>query len=184
MLRSKHSYYKHILLYLSSVLLLSTLTACFKISNYNHHLQTKAPGSLRLASYNVNWGNGVRPTRQPEKTLKAIIDTQADIMLLQETTRYWEQQVRQSKLSKIYPHIEFRHYPNAGGFAILAKYPFTTKHYHYPGIGWHPFWIINAKTNLGDIELVNTHLTPPLVSEGNMGFLFSAVFKSQGIKHR
>jgi endonuclease/exonuclease/phosphatase (EEP) superfamily protein YafD len=103
--------------------------------------------------------------------------THADIIILQETTSFWQQKITQA-FSKEYPYREFRDNDKAGGFGIISKYPFKTKDYFPPLFGWNSIWIMQVQTPLGKLQLANIHLTPPVIKEGDIGFLANAVFSS------
>lgn len=153
--------------------------ACASFKPYNYQLQPKVKNTFRLASYNVNWGNGVRPVQDAGSIIRAIANTKADMVLLQETTPFWEKVIKKT-LAKQFPYIKFKHFPHAGGLAVLSKTNFQTWYYGETGIGWHPVWIIVSRTPQGLLQIANVHLNPPLVSEGNMGFFAHAVFTTGG----
>ncbi len=71
--------------------------------------------TLTVMSFNVNFG-----LAGDSEAIEVIRQSNADLVLLQETTVAWETQIRRD-LSSEYPHMEFRHCCGAGGLAILSK---------------------------------------------------------------
>lgn len=160
--------------------ILISLTACTHF--HVPRLFAKNPHQFRLMTYNVNWGKDDDwKVTKPQATLKAMDLTNADMILLQEITPTWERLIRQKFYSK-YPYQQFRQIKNSCGFAVLSKFPFTTRFYIDPHIGWYPVWIMTTMTPLGKMQIANLHLTPPLVSESDMGFLASAVFTTPAVR--
>ncbi len=159
------------------------LYACSDWKRYNYHLQPHANNEIRVMTYNVNWGEGYKTIQFPEKTLEAIKKSYADVILLQETTSDWEKKIR-SSLAKRYKYIVFKHFPHAGGLAVLSKIPFKTVYYGETGVGWHPFWIIAFKFRGKPIQMVNLHLSPSLVAEGNPGIFAHALFTTGGKRRK
>ncbi|WP_172480826.1 hypothetical protein [Legionella hackeliae] len=47
------------------------------------------------------------------------------LFFCQETTPFW-QEMLEKNFAKRYPHRYFRHYKNAGGLAVMGKYPCHT----------------------------------------------------------
>ncbi|KTD07047.1 endonuclease/exonuclease/phosphatase family protein [Legionella jamestowniensis] len=139
------------------------------------------PDTLRISTYNINWGKGPWKLTSPTTSMDALRQTNADIILLQETTPFW-QEMLEKNFGKRYPYRYFQHHNNAGGLAVIAKFPCETIEYIHPQIGWHPIWIFKSDTSLGPIQFANLHLTPPLVNESSMGFMFHALFTSPPIR--
>ena len=114
-----------------------------------------------LLTYNVNWG-----AADPAGVLRAIALADADIVCLQETTPVWERHLR-PRLADTYPHIEFRHWPGAGGLAVFCKQPLRHKAFVTRKVGWFPGWVVVAGTPAGDVQVMNVHLRPPLSDRGS-----------------
>jgi endonuclease/exonuclease/phosphatase (EEP) superfamily protein YafD len=116
---------------------------------------------LKLLTYNVNFGI---PGDGP--TLLAIRDSGADLVLLQETTDDWERALRLA-LSRDYPHMTFHRWNGAGGLAVLSKQPFQERALLAPPRGgWFPSLLLVAHTPIGQVQLLNVHLRPPLTESG------------------
>eukprot|EP01137_Pigoraptor_chileana_P025348 Opistho-2@94715 len=91
---------------------------------------------VRVLTYNVNWGlcRMGMGTPRDHRIVKAIHDSGADIVCLQETQVGW-QTFMQARLSSLYPYMTWHHHnipdakvnsidgSHAGGLAILSRYP-------------------------------------------------------------
>jgi endonuclease/exonuclease/phosphatase family metal-dependent hydrolase len=141
---------------LSLVCLLSAAAGCARPP-----LAATGP-EVAVATYNVNYG-----MPRAFDAVAAIRATDADLVCLQETSPDWELLLR-SLLSDVYPHMMFKHYGAAGGQAILSKAPFEEIAYEKPSAGWFPGWAVRARTALGDIQVLNVHLRPPLREDGRI----------------
>jgi endonuclease/exonuclease/phosphatase family metal-dependent hydrolase len=131
------------------------------------------PRIFSVLTYNINWGSP-----RPNLAVKVILEADADVVCLQETTPEWETYLR-SELSDRYPFGMFRHYSGAGGVAFLAKKPVVDKKYVSDKAGWFPGWIIQADTPLGPVQILSVHLRPPLGESG--GLSLSAYFSIDDI---
>lgn len=133
-----------------------------------------APGkSLRVLSYNVNFGI---PGDAP--TLDAIAERPSDLVLLQETTPYWELALRE-RFADEFPCMRFRHCCGAGGLAVLSKYDVEELDYiEPPEGGWFPGWRLSVDSPLGALQVLNVHLRPQLGDSGATigGVLSGAMF--------
>lgn len=131
------------------------------------------PGQLSVLSYNVNFG-----LPGDRATMAMIRAADADLVLLQETNADWAQALR-AEFSENYAHIDFRHCCRAGGLAVMARFPVTHGEYIPAPSGWFPAWRLIAHTPLGDIQLLDVHLHPP-VTEGGSWVL--GQFTTSGIR--
>lgn len=142
------------------------------------NLESKPKNALRVVTYNLFWKNGVCKGHKFDITSYVIKKTNADIVLLQETTPSWKRCLNRS-LSHIYPYKKYKHYSEAGGLAILSKYPFKTKKYLYSKrFLRHPAWLVNVQTQFGNIDLFNIHLRPSVDTNNKIGFLGRELFHS------
>ena len=120
--------------------------------------KTPVPFSaLCIATYNINFGN-----RQLDLVGDAIIESNADIVLLQETTEHSESYLR-THFAETHPHIAFfghegRYY--AERFGILSRVPLQSMAFHEPVHGL--FGFVTARTVVGDevVQIINVHLDP------------------------
>lgn len=119
-----------------------------------------ATPSLRLMTYNLNYGNP-----RPETSLAAIEKEDADIVLLQEITHGWKQQLDR-RFAKRYPHRAYHLYGHgAGGIAVLSKHPLARDELWSPPAGtgaWFPAQRLVVDGPLGPLQILNVHLRPAL----------------------
>ncbi|MCP4130886.1 MAG: hypothetical protein GY754_07875 [bacterium] len=151
---------------------------CLGTGNKYHSIRPPEKNIIRVCTYNINFGMSA-----PVECINAITTANAHIVLLQETTRYWEGYIRK-KLSLQYPYMVFKHYRGAGGLAILSRFPLTDKKYIVAKHGWFPGWITEVNTPSGKISFLNVHLHPPLNEKGSIGFLGSAYFATKDIRQQ
>ena len=128
--------------------------------------------SFKVMTYNINWG-GYRA----DLSVKAILDSGADIVCLQETTPGWEGYLK-SLLAARYPHALFRHGRGAGGMAVFSRWPVRDVARATPPAGWFFGWVLLAETPAGEVQLLSVHLKPSLSDTG--GVSLSAYFSSSG----
>lgn len=149
------------------LLLLGLLPMALPCAAEEADAETDADKSLRIASYNINYGNMNLPA-----VVAAIRQADADIVALQETNRKSEQYLRKH-LRKLYPKMYFRHARRAGGFAFLAKAPLQNVRYLPRSKGWFGAYLATARLGEQDIQLVNVHLQPtcPEPGEGMVSYL-------------
>ena len=118
---------------------------------------------LRLASYNINFGNvNLRETAMLIRSLKA------DFVALQETNPRSKKFLMKA-LKQDYPYMKFVHDKRkpAGGFAFLSNLPFAGLKYHKRKHGL--FGAFSCRLNFKDeeIDILSVHLTP-LIPKRNM----------------
>lgn len=140
-----------------------------------HAEQATQPGVLRVMTFNVNYALADHPAN-----IAAIADADADVVLLQETTRAGELAVREA-LGDRYPHMRFRDCCNAGGLGVLSKYPITTEQYLASTTGWFPAWRFVIDTPEGAVQLLDVHLRPPVSDSGSW---VVGVFSTQAVRRR
>src|SRR5262245_30479968 len=93
---------------------------------------------MTIGSFNVEFTDA-----SDDSTGSAVGASDADVMMLQETTPSWEVVIR-DVYSDRYPFMEFRNLSetSSGGLAVLSRYPLTDLGYHKGPNGWHPAWHI------------------------------------------
>jgi endonuclease/exonuclease/phosphatase (EEP) superfamily protein YafD len=130
---------------------------------------------LRVMTYNVNYG-----LAGDDATMDAIEAGDAEVVLLQETTPAWEAALR-TRFAESHPHMQFHHCCGAGGLAILSKYPVVKEELLEPPeqAGWFPAWRLVVDSPLGQVQVLNVHLRPP-VSDG--GSVVSGYFSTPPIR--
>ena len=138
-----------------------------------------------VLTYNVNYDSPKQKINcNADRILDAISQSEADIVLLQETNKAWEELLVELLCSTKYPHYCFHHPEEnidraASGMAILARYPIrnvaTTKFYSENDtlLSGSVFPAMTASiegTPLGNLEVANVHLRPPLELDGSATF--------------
>ena len=122
---------------------------------------SSAPRSLRLMTYNLNYGNP-----KPETSLAAIEHEDADIVLLQEITGSWKSALDR-RFSQRYPHRIYRLYSRgAGGIAVLSKHAIAREELWAPPAGtgaWFPAQRLVVDGPLGPMQILNVHLRPAMI---------------------
>lgn len=122
-------------------------------------LHNHSEDSLRIVSYNINWGKDEDFRSDPIKTTEAIRQLKGDVLLLQETTKTWEKTLRR-QFGKTYPYQDYLPTNNGGGKAILSRFPILKKNIIPSAFGWYPCQMDLIKTPIGLIQVINVHLTP------------------------
>lgn len=115
-----------------------------------------AGNSLLLMTYNVNFG-----VAGDAESMRLIEESGADVVLLQETNRAWEEALR-GGLSHVYQHMAFLHADRrAGGLGFLSRHPIELAETRDSPIGWFPAWRAIVESPIGKVQLINLHLRPP-----------------------
>jgi len=143
-----------------------------------------------LLSYNIDCDSCGCSSYSSDRVLKiisAIVKTNADIVCLQETHRYWEETMEHLIGSDIYPY-RFWHDPPPdafpGGIGILSKFPITKnkllKNLHKIPGSWFPMWSgrVELPTNQ-QVKLCIVHLRPPLYNLGYQWGVLSPINTNQ-----
>jgi len=139
------------------------------------HEQPDGP-STKVLTWNVNWGGP-----RPEAVVRALLEADADIVCLQETTPQWEAYLR-PRLSELYPDIRFRHAlpelnPDtqtpmpvrlAGGMAVLSKTKGREVAWIESLTTWFGGWILVFETPAGPLQMMNVHLQPSATDDGEI----------------
>ena len=115
-----------------------------------------AVATLKLMTFNVNYANP-----DIHATLAAIDRADADVVLLQEITREW-QDALVAHFRARYPHRVFRlHHRAPGGLAVLSKQPIRIEELlASPVHTWFPAERLVVETTFGDLQILNVHLRP------------------------
>jgi len=132
---------------------------------------------LRVMTFNVNFGVSTDP-----HNLAAVRDADADVVLLQETTDETEAVFRR-ELADAYPHMRFRECCRAGGLAILSRHPIVEDEWIPSEVGWFPAWRFVVDGPLGEVQLLDVHLRPPVSDSGSWigGYLSTGPFREDEI---
>ncbi len=142
--------------------------------------QPSPPGprpSLRLMTYNVNFGiAGDGPT------LAAIDAGRADVVLLQEISKSWEEALH-TRFDGAYPHAVFFPRGGAGGIGVMSRLPIRAQQLipREEDDGWFPALRLVLESPLGPLQVLVVHLRPP-VSDG--GSFVAGHFTAPAIHER
>ncbi|WP_196886389.1 endonuclease/exonuclease/phosphatase family protein [Aureivirga sp. CE67] len=117
--------------------------------------EVKQNKEVTILTYNLFFKN-----KYKQNILNEIISTKPDILLVQELTYQWNNEL-QKKLSKIYKYKKISQRKGTHGFGVFSKYPITETKY-LKNINKLPFCQIN-KIKVGKEELIvsNIHLASP-----------------------
>jgi endonuclease/exonuclease/phosphatase family metal-dependent hydrolase len=157
------------------------LNACSCRGDINFsNFKPKPKGTVRVVTYNVNWGNGDWKIKSHKRTVHTIKMLNADIILLQESTKKWCRLILKS-LSKLYHYRHFYRDGNAGGMAILSRYPL-----HHLKVIWvpnarHAAILADVHTPIGNLQVLNVHLRPPLNIHDGIGPLGLEIWRSSNL---
>lgn len=112
---------------------------------------------LTVLTYNVNFGMaGDGPT------LDAILNADADILVLQETTAEWRAALS-ARLEARFPHqmwLPPRNGLAAGGAAVLSRWPLRDTKTSSSATGWFDALSAVVETSNGPVHMVALHLEP------------------------
>jgi endonuclease/exonuclease/phosphatase family metal-dependent hydrolase len=114
--------------------------------------------SMRLMSYNLNYANP-----DAAATMDAIAAADADVVLLQEVDRDWQDALAK-RFAKTYPHQVFRlHGRAAGGLAVLSKIEISEEEVvPSPPDTWFPAQRLVVDGPFGKVQMLNVHLRPAI----------------------
>lgn len=174
--------YQRTTVYLILAACLSLSGCCNSRINYQN-LSPKPKGSVRVVTYNLNYDRSGRDHRDPMRSIHAMEVIHADILLLQETTLKWEKLILKS-FARYYKYHQFYERADGGGMAILSRYHIKSLHLIKPPIGWHTALLADVLSPIGDLQILNVHLTPPLNKDKSIGFLGIELFRAPGIRNK
>jgi endonuclease/exonuclease/phosphatase (EEP) superfamily protein YafD len=126
-------------------------------------LPDPAPQSIRILTWNVNWG-----VAHPDRVAAFLRLARADIVCLQETNAEWEAELA-ARVGDLYPHREFRESEGrmGGGLAFLSKQRGQETAYMRSTTGWFDGWIMRFPHAGGMVPVLNVHLRPPVSESGS-----------------
>lgn len=119
--------------------------------------------AFKVMTWNVNWG-----APGAELVPRAILDSGADVVCLQETNRAWEEFLV-PRLREAFPRHLFRHGRGAGGMAVFSRWPVREVAWAPTGAGWFPGWLLEVQTPLGPVQILAVHLRPAVSETGSVG---------------
>jgi endonuclease/exonuclease/phosphatase family metal-dependent hydrolase len=112
------------------------------------------PGSVHytVQTYNIHrYRSGDAPTQA------AIGAANADIACLQEVTNAWAEIIGE-KYKTQYPYMLFAPKDDAGGLAVLSKFPLTDRGVMLVPGDLHPGWLVEVDAPGGRIQILHVHL--------------------------
>lgn len=118
------------------------------------------------SSYVVMTYNVHRDRANDASTLEAIGASNADIICLQEPTHAWERVIR-ARYAEAYPHMLFHPADDAGGLAILSRFPLEDDGVINVEDEWHPAWHAIVHTPAGKLQVMNVHLRAAFDGKSN-----------------
>jgi len=131
--------------------------------------------TVSVMTYNVNFG-----IAGDRATLDAIDRPDADVVLLQEVNRAWEDSLR-ARFTGKYPHQAYHGDDGyAAGFAILSKWPIESIE-QLPKVDWFPATRAIVRSPIGPVQFLNLHLRPPI---SNGGSVVSGYYSTRGNRER
>ena len=119
--------------------------------------------------------NGPRDEAGDAGTVSAIGEPDADIVCLQEITPAWERAVRERYATQ-YPYMVIAPQDDAGGLAVLSRFPLEDHGIMRFQDDWHPAMRVVAETPAGRVQVVHVHLRS--MFEGRSNPLASFVKRS------
>jgi len=119
--------------------------------------QPEPHAALRVATYNINFGNDDLP-----RVVEAILESQADIVALQEVSPRSEVFLRE-RLASEYPYMAFERSPDvwlAARFGFISKHRIVRSRYLEPEHGLFGAQIAVFEIGGRAVQLANVHLQP------------------------
>lgn len=161
--------------------MLKTLFAIFVVVlvQCQQSVNADEAGRLRVATYNINWGN---------LNLPAIADnirqSRADVVLLQETN-FASERFLKRQFSNVYPHFYFvghRGQFAAERFGIFSRHPILNQRFEAPQHGMFGTLYVTVTIDGQAVNFVNTHLSPFGVRRGSsLRQGLSAISATEGV---
>uniref|UniRef100_A0A7S4NRI8 Endonuclease/exonuclease/phosphatase domain-containing protein n=1 Tax=Paramoeba aestuarina TaxID=180227 RepID=A0A7S4NRI8_9EUKA len=130
---------------------------------------------VRILTYNVNFGlarvrrdGTFRISSQAENIIRAVVESEADVVALQETNEAWQKAFDDSKAIKDrYPNQQWFHAGAAGGSAIISKQKFPILHSESLAVrgqvegAWFNPLLATLSIHEKEVQIINVHLRPP-----------------------
>jgi endonuclease/exonuclease/phosphatase family metal-dependent hydrolase len=130
-------------------------------------------GQLSIVSYNVCF------ERPDARTVDALAELDADVVLLQETNEEWQRRI-DAGLADRYPTRRFHHHEPDGGLGLLSKLPVTRLEERASPVGAFPAWCVELAGPRGPLRVLAVHLHPPLRDDS----LIKGYFMTGGDRHQ
>lgn len=146
------------------------LFGAYSFSRTDLQVRSAVP-TLDLLSYNVNFALAGPAASH---VTDAIIVADADVVMLQETSPFWEPRLR----ALGYAHAHFLHAmaseQPAGGACVLSRFPLSrcralTHHQEVPGSVFPALAFVVETPHHGKLRMCTVHLRPPVEMSGGAG---------------
>jgi endonuclease/exonuclease/phosphatase (EEP) superfamily protein YafD len=124
--------------------------------SYRGDTSTTQLGKIRLIQVNLLYTN-----KNADRAIATIEAADADVVILQELTDEWIQQLH--SLNRLYPHTEWQPRPRGSGMAILSRLPLQeTRVLEFePGTS-RPAILTRVTVGAGSVTLLGVHPTTPI----------------------
>ena len=132
--------------------LTSSVSGCVDATGRPPREPTPGVPHFTVMTFNVH-----RDRWKDESTVAAVGARDADIVCLQETTSEWTRVIEERYRAQ-YAHMLFAPKENAGGLAILSRFPLVDRGVMPVPGDWHPAWHVLAQTPGGPVQILNVHL--------------------------
>lgn len=116
--------------------------------------------TLSVLSYNINFER-----EGAVETLAVLAASEADVVVLQESTPAWEAAL-EPLLREERPHHFFRRDQPDGGMSIYSRFPLETRSWLPSPAGGFPSWCGDIESPLGALRVLAVHLHPPVDEHG------------------
>lgn len=137
---------------LGAILLAALGSSCAAVPPLSPREPTPGVPSFTVMTYNIH-----KDRSNDASTVLAVGASDADVVCLQEVTGAWEASLRKAYATK-YPYMLFAPKENAGGLAVLSRFPLEDRGVvPVPG-DLHPGWIVVGDLPGGRVQLVHVHL--------------------------
>lgn len=149
---AKHSLY---FIYLETIKKRLKYCETYHWASTNNNITSKLI-NIRISSYNVHSWKDVFYNENSDNIINNIINTNPDIICLQEFTI-----IKNSSIKKLYSLYQYRYY--YGNLAILTKYPIINSYYKTLGrdnVYFLQRYLLVSKIKIGNriFNILNTHL--------------------------
>jgi len=127
-------------------------------------LTAQAENSLRVATFNIHWGNA-----NLQDIGRAITESDADIVCVQESSQASERYL-QHHFRDTYAHFVFKGHNGRYAeerFGFISKMPLSDIRYAPPVDGLFGTFFATVTHNTQAVKLVNVHLSPFVISRGS-----------------
>lgn len=141
-------------------------------------VRAEEPATLRVATYNINWGNADLPA-----VARTIRQSRAALVCLQETTPRSERFLRR-QLAKEFPHVQFTGHQGryaAERLGFLSKHPLSDLKFVPPAAGLFGAYFATVRVGGVSARVANVHLSPFLVRRGGVAGALRAFFAVEDI---